>query len=80
MSSLPFNTGEVASLHVEYGGLECNVEVVDSVSDAIHHINSYGSSHTDAIVTENGTYYYICIVVTVCMFITSTCSTILDWI
>lgn len=59
MSCLPFNTGEVASLHVEYGGLECNVEVVDSVSDAIRHINTYGSSHTDTIVTENGTTYIL---------------------
>ncbi len=53
-STLPFHSGPVPSLHVEYGGLECNLEVVDSLSDAVQHINTYGSSHTDAIVTENG--------------------------
>ena len=53
-STLPFHSGQVPSLHVEYGGLECNIEVVDSVTDAVQHINTYGSSHTDAIVTENG--------------------------
>ncbi|XP_064399418.1 delta-1-pyrroline-5-carboxylate synthase-like isoform X2 [Halichondria panicea] len=52
-STLPFHSGPVPSLHVEYGGLECNLEVVDSLSDAVQHINTYGSSHTDAIVTEN---------------------------
>ena len=56
-SALPFHSGQVPSLHVEYGGLECNIEVVDSVTDAVQHINTYGSSHTDAIVTENGESY-----------------------
>ncbi|SFX62773.1 glutamate-5-semialdehyde dehydrogenase [Marinospirillum alkaliphilum] len=31
------------------------VKVVDSLDDAINHINQYGSHHTDAIVTENYT-------------------------
>lgn len=53
MTCLPFTTGKVASLQTEYGSLECNVEVVESVNNAIDHINSYGSSHTDAIITEN---------------------------
>ncbi len=53
-STLPFHSGPVPSFHVEYGGLECNLEVVDSLSDAVQHINKYGSSHTDAIITENG--------------------------
>ena len=37
----------------EYGVLEMNVAVVDSVEDAVAHISKYGTNHTEAIVTEN---------------------------
>ena len=37
----------------EYGVLEMNVAVVDSVDAAIDHIARYGTNHTEAIVTEN---------------------------
>ncbi|MFN7875148.1 MAG: glutamate-5-semialdehyde dehydrogenase [Pirellula sp.] len=37
----------------EYLGPIMSVKVVDSLDDAIEHINRYGSKHTDAIVTEN---------------------------
>jgi glutamate-5-semialdehyde dehydrogenase len=37
----------------EYGVLEMNVAVVDSVDSAIDHIAQYGTNHTEAIVTEN---------------------------
>lgn len=39
--------------HTEYGTLEMNVAVVNSVDDAIDHIARYGTQHTEVIVTEN---------------------------
>ncbi|KAL0984195.1 hypothetical protein UPYG_G00138360 [Umbra pygmaea] len=52
-SYLTFSPSEVKSLRIEYGDLECCIEVVDSMQEAIDHIHRYGSSHTDVIVTEN---------------------------
>ena len=53
-------TGEIpASLagdenwSTEYGTLEMNIAVVDSVDAASDHIARYGTQHTEAIVTEN---------------------------
>ena len=37
----------------EYGVLEMNVAVVDSLDGAIDHIAKYGTNHTEAIVSEN---------------------------
>ena len=37
----------------EYGVLEMNVGVVDSLDDAVNHIATYGTQHTEAIVTED---------------------------
>jgi glutamate-5-semialdehyde dehydrogenase len=37
----------------EYLDYILSVRVVDSLEDAIDHINTYGSGHTDAIVTKN---------------------------
>ena len=37
----------------EYGDLEINVAIVDSVDDASEHIARYGTQHTEAIITEN---------------------------
>ena len=51
---LPVHSGVVSNMRREYGGLECSMEVVESVSEAVEHSNSHGSSHTEAIITENG--------------------------
>ena len=37
----------------EYSDLILSIKVVDSLPEAITHINEYGSKHTDAIVTED---------------------------
>lgn len=37
----------------EYGDLIGSVKLVDGVEEAIRHINTYGSHHTDAILTED---------------------------
>ena len=53
-SLLPIQAVGVSSLRKEYGGLECSIEVVGGVEEAVELINSYGSSHTDTVVTEDG--------------------------
>ena len=57
--ALPFGPVPAKSLKVEYSSLECAMEIVDDVEDAIRHINDHGSAHTDAIVTECGQYHYV---------------------
>ncbi|KPP62696.1 delta-1-pyrroline-5-carboxylate synthase-like [Scleropages formosus] len=52
-SYLTFSPSEVKSLRTEYGDLECCMEVVDGMQEAVDHIHKYGSAHTDVIVTEN---------------------------
>ena len=51
---LPVHSGVISNMRKEYGSLECSIEVVGSVSEAVEHINSHGSSHTEAIITDNG--------------------------
>ncbi len=41
--------------YTEYSDLVLSIKVVDSLEEAIAHINTYGSKHTDAIVTEDST-------------------------
>jgi len=52
-SKLLFSPSSVVSLNKEYSSLECCIEVVDDMHAAIDHIQKYGSSHTDTIVTNN---------------------------
>ena len=37
----------------EYLSSKISIKVVGGVDDAIKHVNKYGSSHTDSIVTKN---------------------------
>jgi len=39
--------------HREYSDLILAVRVVDSIDDAIEHIHTYGSSHTETVVTDD---------------------------
>lgn len=39
--------------HAEYLDMICAVKVVDSLDDAVSHINRYGSQHTDAILSAD---------------------------
>ncbi|EOR01172.1 hypothetical protein E3P92_01751 [Wallemia ichthyophaga] len=41
--------------HTEWLDYEISVKVVDSINEAIVHVNTHGSHHTDCIVTENST-------------------------
>ncbi|KAL6427312.1 hypothetical protein ACFW04_008704 [Cataglyphis niger] len=50
---LTFGPPAAKSMRTEYGSLECTIEVVSDIDDAINHIHKYGSNHTDVIVTEN---------------------------
>jgi len=38
---------------IEYSDKTVSVKVVKDISEAINHINKYGSGHTDCIITEN---------------------------
>ncbi|XP_076955331.1 delta-1-pyrroline-5-carboxylate synthase-like [Bidens hawaiensis] len=41
------------TFHHEYNSKACTIEIVNNVDEAIEHIHSYGSSHTECIVTDN---------------------------
>ena len=55
-TALPFPPPLASSLRVEYSDLQCSIELVDDVNDAIDHINKFSSNHTDSIVTESRTW------------------------
>jgi len=51
--SIPMTAATEENWCTEYGTLEMNVAIVDSVDAASEHIATYGTQHTEAIVTEN---------------------------
>eukprot|EP00299_Pterocystis_sp_00344_P019060 c9492_g1_i1.p1 GENE.c9492_g1_i1~~c9492_g1_i1.p1 ORF type:complete len:371 (+),score=84.87 c9492_g1_i1:1187-2299(+) len=44
---------EPPSLSHEYSALEMTIEIVENLEEAVQHINTHSSSHTDTIVTED---------------------------
>ncbi|XP_044755927.1 delta-1-pyrroline-5-carboxylate synthase isoform X1 [Coccinella septempunctata] len=50
---LTFGPPQCKTMKHEYGALECCIEVVKDMDEAIDHIHTYGSGHTEVIVTEN---------------------------
>ena len=51
--SIPITAATEENWSTEYGTLEINVAIVDSVDAASEHIAKYGTQHTEAIVTED---------------------------
>eukprot|EP01080_Neovahlkampfia_damariscottae_P009308 gene9308-1396_t len=52
-ASKEFNLEYQQSFKVEYSDMILTIEIVKDINEAIDHINTFGSHHTDAIVTEN---------------------------
>ncbi len=51
--NLKLETAKEADWYTEYNDYIMNVRIVDGLLPAIEHINHYGSSHSDSIVTRN---------------------------
>ncbi|WP_407659687.1 glutamate-5-semialdehyde dehydrogenase [Limnoraphis robusta] len=49
----PMKAATAEDWSTEYCDLILSIKIVDSLEDAITHINTYGSKHTEAIVTED---------------------------
>ncbi len=47
------NLADETTYKTEYLDYGISIKVVESMEEAIEHINKYGSGHTDAIITEN---------------------------
>jgi len=50
---VPMETASDADWETEYGDLVVAVRVVESLAEATRHITTYGSKHTDSIVTDD---------------------------
>ncbi len=53
MGLIPCEPATEEDFRTEYLDLIVSVKLVDSVEEAVRHINMYGSHHTDAIITED---------------------------
>lgn len=53
IAALAAVAGPVENWHTEYGEKKLSVKRVKDVQEAISHINTYGSHHTDSIVTQD---------------------------
>jgi len=51
--SVPLSAATEDDWRAEYGGPMLAVRVVDSLDEAVEHVNRYGSHHTEAIVTAD---------------------------
>ena len=51
----PLRAAQEADWSTEYLDLVMSLRVVDSLGDAVEHLEKYGSHHSDAIVTGNAT-------------------------
>jgi glutamate-5-semialdehyde dehydrogenase len=52
-AGIPATLATDENFYTEYGTLEINVAIVDSVDSASAHIAKYGTQHTEAIISEN---------------------------
>ena len=55
---LTFGPPPAKTMKHEYGSLECCIEVIKDIDAAIDHIHTYGSGHTEVIVTENSEFIF----------------------
>ena len=53
LANQPVDSVTDGDWHHEYSDLILAVRVVDSIDDAIEHIHTYGSSHTETIITDD---------------------------
>jgi glutamate-5-semialdehyde dehydrogenase len=51
--SIPIAQADDADWDTEYHGMKMAVAVVDSLAEAVEHVNAHGTGHTEAIVTES---------------------------
>jgi len=52
-ASILFDLPQAQGFKTEYGDLGLTIEFVSSIEEAVNHINTYGSGHTDSIITDN---------------------------
>jgi delta-1-pyrroline-5-carboxylate synthetase len=65
-----FAPSVVDTFRKEYSDLEITIEAIENVQEAVTHINSYGSHHTDSIITKNNVIaqYFLKNIDSACVF------------